>query len=88
MLDFVGQGSSFFCPSQSVYLGCGQTNIVDLLFLPFKRGLHSCSVLLHSDEVGEFVYKVEAVGTLPLPTGLPFTGGWSSRITSAAAAGM
>lgn len=62
---------------------------VEIQFLPFEVGYWQCSVLFLSEEIGEFLYSIEAESTAPLPTEVPFR--WeqksrsSSRVTSALA---
>ncbi|ESO84826.1 hypothetical protein LOTGIDRAFT_196276 [Lottia gigantea] len=64
--------SAFSLPVKSVYLGPGQTAEVEVDFLPFFTGDRQCSVVFLNDDIGEFLYSIEAKATLPLPSPLPF----------------
>ena len=72
----------------SVHLDANATTTVEIHFLPFNIGERQCSVIFLNEEIGEFLYSIEAKSTLPLPDALPFVKtGHSVRISSAAAAG-
>ncbi|XP_029603297.1 cilia- and flagella-associated protein 47 [Salmo trutta] len=62
--------TEFFSPVRSVSLAAGQTQTIELHFLPFHLGKRHCSVLLVSQQVGEQVYLVEGTADLPLPSPL------------------
>lgn len=80
--------SAFHSPSQSVYLGANGSAEVTIHFLPFQLGKRQCSVIFINEEVGEFLYAIDATATVPLSAPLPFKASAQSvRITSAAAAG-
>uniref|UniRef100_A0A4W5K5L7 Uncharacterized protein n=1 Tax=Hucho hucho TaxID=62062 RepID=A0A4W5K5L7_9TELE len=62
--------TEFFSPVRSVSLAAGQTETIELHYLPFHLGKRHCSVLLVSQQVGEQVYLVEGTAELPLPSPL------------------
>ncbi|XP_071186802.1 cilia- and flagella-associated protein 47-like [Salvelinus alpinus] len=62
--------TEFFSPVRSVSLAAGQTETIELHYLPFHLGKRHCSVLLVSQQVGEQVYLVEGTADLPLPSPL------------------
>ncbi|XP_078698604.1 cilia- and flagella-associated protein 47-like isoform X8 [Branchiostoma floridae x Branchiostoma belcheri] len=79
---------SFFSPKASVHLEGHGSAEVEIEFLPFQTGHRQCSVLFINEEVGEFLYSIEASAVLPLPSVLPWVPSpHSVRISSAAAAG-
>ncbi|XP_075257847.1 cilia- and flagella-associated protein 47-like isoform X3 [Convolutriloba macropyga] len=81
--------NSFYCSAKSVYLEAGKqgTAKLNVLFLPFSEGKRPCSIVFINEDVGEFVYFIEATAGLPLPQQVPFfTAEGSNRISSAAAA--
>lgn len=81
--------SAFYSPVSSVYLDANSSTTVEIHFLPFNVGDRQCSVIFLNEEIGEFLYSIEAKSTLPLPDALPFVKTTHSvRISSAAAAGM
>lgn len=81
--------SAFYSPISSVYLDANSSVTAEIHFLPFNVGERQCSVIFLNEEVGEFLYSIEAKATLPLPDTLPFVKTTHSvRISSAAAAGM
>ena len=57
-------------------------------FLPYEIGKRQCSIVFVNETIGEFLYAVEGVSTMPLPLAIPYkpTPG-SIRISSAVAAG-
>ena len=80
--------SAFHTTCTSVCLEANGTDTVEIDFLPFHTGRRQCSMIFINETVGEFLYSIEAVATLPLPAHLPFKPGpHSVRISSAAAAG-
>ena len=82
------QMSAFYSPISSVYLHANSSTTLEIHFLPFNVGERQCSVIFLNEEVGEFLYSIEAKATLPLPDVLPFVKTTHSvRISSAAAAG-
>ncbi|XP_042170476.1 cilia- and flagella-associated protein 47-like, partial [Oncorhynchus tshawytscha] len=62
--------NEFFSPVRSVSLAAGQTETIELHYLPFHLGKRHCSVLLVSQQVGEQVYLVEGTADLPLSSPL------------------
>ncbi|XP_045065582.1 cilia- and flagella-associated protein 47-like isoform X3 [Coregonus clupeaformis] len=60
----------FFSPVRSMCLASGQTDTIELHYLPFHLGKRHCSVLLVSQQVGELVYLVKGTADLPLPSPL------------------
>ncbi|XP_076799523.1 cilia- and flagella-associated protein 47-like isoform X2 [Clavelina lepadiformis] len=82
------QLTAFYCHQSHISLNVGQSSVLQLDFLPFTLGRKFCSILLVDENVGEFLYAVEAVSSLPLPSVVPFNfaSKHSVRITSAAAA--
>lgn len=80
--------SAFYSPISSIYLDADSSSTVEIHFLPFSVGERQCSVIFLNEDVGEFLYSVEAKSSLPLPDSLPFVKTMHSvRISSAAAAG-
>ena len=80
--------SAFHSPEQSVYLEGHGTATVPVHFLPFQAGTRLCSVIFICDEVGEFLYSIEANATAPKPSALPYKpGSHTVRVSSAVAAG-
>ncbi|XP_056157527.1 cilia and flagella-associated protein 47-like [Lampris incognitus] len=68
--DGCNEPTEFFCLVKSVCLKPGQTDTIDLHYLPFHLGDMHCSVLLVCPEVGDIVYLVRATAELPLPSPL------------------
>ena len=82
--------SAFSTTVRSVYLEPNQTSTIEVRLLPFQVGRKQCSVLFINEDIGEFIYTVEATVTLPRPQIVPHRPGedeGSVRISSAAAAG-
>lgn len=80
--------TAFYVDSKSVRLEAESSAIVSVDFLPFHLGKFQCSVLLINEDVGEFIYSVDATALLPVPSTLPYVPSvHSMRITSGAAAG-
>ncbi|KAM9828926.1 cilia- and flagella-associated protein 47-like isoform 1-T1 [Syngnathus typhle] len=65
-----GDGSEFISTVSSVSLKSGQSDILNLHFLPFSPGAKYCVVLLICPQVGDMVYLVKATADLPLPSPL------------------
>ncbi|XP_078495986.1 cilia- and flagella-associated protein 47 isoform X1 [Ciona intestinalis] len=82
------QLTAFFCHECYISLETGKSKVLQLDFLPFSIGRKYCSVLFVDEDVGEFLYAVEATSSLPLPSSVPFNSAsqHSVRISSAAAA--
>lgn len=80
--------SAFFSPLLSVDLDPKGGATFDIHYLPFTVGKRQCSVIFLNEQVGEFIYSLDATATLPLSSGVPFVRSMHSvRISSAAAAG-
>ncbi|XP_071134806.1 cilia- and flagella-associated protein 47-like isoform X3 [Mytilus edulis] len=80
--------SAFFSPISSVNIGPQETKTIEIHFLPFSVGDRQCSVIFLNENIGEFLYSIEAKSTMPLPAPIPFVRSqYSVRISSAAAAG-
>ncbi|XP_034145586.1 cilia- and flagella-associated protein 47 [Esox lucius] len=62
--------NDFFSTVRSVFLTAGQTDTINMLYLPFRPGTRHCSVLLVNQQVGELVYLVKGTADLPLPSPL------------------
>ncbi|XP_055954756.1 cilia and flagella-associated protein 47 [Patella vulgata] len=77
--------SAFSSPMKTFYLEAGGSAEVQVDFLPFFTGDRQCSVIFLNDNIGEFLYSIEAKATLPLPSPLPFLPNQNTiRISSAA----
>ena len=82
------QLSAFYCARDNIYLECQTSAVIHIDFLPFHTGKNQCSVLFINEKIGEFLYSIEALSTLPVPSKLPYVPSKHSvRISSAAAAG-
>ena len=80
--------SAFYSPISSVYLDAKSSTTIEIHFLPFNVGERQCSVIFLNEDVGEFLYSIEAKSSMPLPDAVPFVKTTHSvRISSAAAAG-
>ncbi|XP_074645875.1 cilia and flagella-associated protein 47-like isoform X2 [Tubulanus polymorphus] len=80
--------NAFFCSETSVDLEAKSIKIVDVQFLPFQAGKRQCSIIFINEDIGEFLYSIEAHAILPLPSVIPFKAtSHTVRISSAAAAG-
>ncbi|KAL1021786.1 hypothetical protein UPYG_G00017930 [Umbra pygmaea] len=62
----------FFSPISSVCLAAGQTDTIEIHYLPFHPGTRHCTVLLVNQQVGELVYLVKGTADLPPPSPLDF----------------
>ena len=79
---------AFHSPMASVKLDATGSAEVEVDFLPFHVGERQCSVIFLNENIGEFLYSIEAKALQPLPSYLPYVPTKSSvRISSAAAAG-
>ncbi|XP_033635373.1 cilia- and flagella-associated protein 47-like isoform X1 [Asterias rubens] len=86
--DNGNQLSAFYCARQSLQLDSHSSAVIAIDFLPFHTGKRQCSILFVSESIGEFLYSIEAVAGLPMPSPLPYMPSKHSvRISSAAAAG-
>ncbi|XP_061554921.1 cilia- and flagella-associated protein 47-like [Phycodurus eques] len=63
-------GGEFISTVSSVSLKPGQSDMLNLHFLPFCPGVKYCAVLLICPQVGDMVYMVKATADLPLPSPL------------------
>ena len=80
--------SAFTCPTRSIYLEPGKPAHLEVHFLPFEMGHRHATLIFVNEDVGEFLYAIDATATAPKPSGLPFKPtSHSARISSAAAAG-
>ena len=59
--------SAFWSPSKTIHLEANSTGTVEIHFLPFDIGHRQCSILFINDQIGEFLYCIEANATLPVP---------------------
>ena len=80
--------SAFWCPREEIHIDAYATIDIEVQFLPFELGLRQCSVLFLNEDIGEFLYSIEAEAVLPLPTEVPFSqdhGKEGFRVSSALA---
>ncbi|XP_070786864.1 cilia- and flagella-associated protein 47-like [Enoplosus armatus] len=75
-----GDGSEFLSAVRSVCLKSGQSDTLNIHYLPFCPATKYCSVLLVCPQVGDMVYMVKATAELPLPS--PFSAKPSSNIVN------
>lgn len=79
--------SAFWSPAKTIHLEANGTEAVEIHFLPFHVGYRQCSILFINDQIGEFLYCIEANTTVPLPSHMPVAQSLHSvRISSGAAA--
>ncbi|KAH9504693.1 Cilia- and flagella-associated protein 47 [Bulinus truncatus] len=79
---------AFYISSSSVYLEAHSTVEIEGSYLPFSVEDRQCSVIFINEQIGEFLYSIEATALQPLPSYLPYVPNKNSaRISSAAAAG-
>ncbi|XP_072708577.1 cilia- and flagella-associated protein 47 [Ciconia boyciana] len=58
----------FFSPMEKLFLeGRGSAGL-DIHFLPFNLEKRYCTVILVNELIGEFVYLIEGIGDIPLPS--------------------
>ncbi len=67
------QLASFSCRQTTVYLESNSTTTIQINFLPFSVGNKFAVLLLSSQQIGEFLYTIDAKAKWPLPTSIPFT---------------
>ena len=79
--------SAFSCPQKSITMEPRGHAAVELHFLPFHMGPRHCTVVFVNDDVGEFLYAVDANALPPQASNLPFNSG-GTRMSSAAATGL
>ncbi|XP_075708861.1 cilia- and flagella-associated protein 47 isoform X2 [Rhinoderma darwinii] len=58
----------YFCPVSSIFLKEGMSTNLPVNFLPFELGKRYCTIIFTSEEIGDFVYMIEGMGTPPLPS--------------------
>ncbi|XP_071992034.1 cilia- and flagella-associated protein 47 isoform X2 [Engystomops pustulosus] len=58
----------YFCPVNTIFLKEGISTNLQVNFLPFGLGKRFCTIVFTSEEIGDFVYMIEGVGTPPLPS--------------------
>ena len=57
----------FFCKNTTVKVRSGEAAQLSIQFLPFMTGTYRCQFVLLDKEVGEMMYEVLGVATLPAP---------------------
>ncbi|XP_015672831.1 cilia- and flagella-associated protein 47 [Protobothrops mucrosquamatus] len=60
----------FFSPLDTVFVDQDNSITLDLHYLPFKMGKRYCVIILINEQIGEFLYLVEGICDLPLPSSL------------------
>ncbi|XP_069613759.1 cilia- and flagella-associated protein 47 [Ranitomeya imitator] len=60
----------FFCPVNSIFLKEGVPTNLQVNFLPFELEKRFCMIIFASEEIGDFVYMIEGIGTPPLPSAI------------------
>ncbi|XP_063160761.1 cilia- and flagella-associated protein 47 [Candoia aspera] len=60
----------FFSPLDTIFLDQENSTTLDLHYLPFKMGKRYCVIILVNEQIGEFLYLVEGICGLPLPSSL------------------
>ncbi|KAI0223616.1 Cilia- and flagella-associated protein 47 [Lamellibrachia satsuma] len=79
--------SVFFSQKPTVYLPANKSAQIVVNFLPYEIGKRQCSIIFVNENIGEFLYAIEGVSTMPLPLPIPFKPmPGSIRISSAVAA--
>ncbi|XP_040280927.1 cilia- and flagella-associated protein 47 [Bufo bufo] len=58
----------YFCPVNSIFLKNGMSTNLQVNFLPFELGKRYCAIIFTNEEIGDFVYMIEGMGTPPLPS--------------------
>ncbi|XP_044141503.1 cilia- and flagella-associated protein 47 [Bufo gargarizans] len=58
----------YFCPVNSIFLKKGMSTNLQVNFLPFELGKRYCAIIFTNEEIGDFVYMIEGMGTPPLPS--------------------
>ena len=62
---------SFFAVTQSVDISPGDSESIEISFLPFSPGACQCAMILSDDSVGELLYLINGNALLPLPEEIP-----------------
>ena len=79
----------FFSQKPTVHLPANKSAQIVVNFLPYEIGKRQCSIIFVNEDIGEFLYAIEGVSTMPLPLPIPFKPmPGSIRISSAVAAGI
>ncbi|BFZ09423.1 hypothetical protein BsWGS_12463 [Bradybaena similaris] len=79
---------AFHTSMRSIHLDSFDAGEVRIDFLPFHVGDRQCSVVLLNENIGEFLYSIDAKALDPLPSYLPYTPNKNSvRISSDAVTG-
>ncbi|XP_039185523.1 cilia- and flagella-associated protein 47 [Crotalus tigris] len=60
----------FFSPLDTVFVDQDNSISLDLHYLPFKMGKRYCVIIFINEQIGEFLYLVEGICDLPLPSSL------------------
>ncbi|XP_072116671.1 cilia- and flagella-associated protein 47-like [Mobula birostris] len=61
----------FFTKVESLHLEARGSSDMEVIYLPFRTGKSHCTIYFVNEQVGEFVYCLEGIGGIPLPsTGL------------------
>ena len=55
----------FFCKQDTIAVNKGQTQVLNVLFLPFELGVHRCFIILVDNDVGELQFEIIANAKLP-----------------------
>ena len=58
----------FYCKSNILNVGKGQTQTLVVIFFPFEIGRHRCYVVLIDSEVGELQFEIDAMANYPVPS--------------------
>uniref|UniRef100_A0A8U7MMM3 Cilia and flagella associated protein 47 n=1 Tax=Corvus moneduloides TaxID=1196302 RepID=A0A8U7MMM3_CORMO len=69
--DQSGLLHEFFSPIEKLFLKGKGSAALDIHFLPFHQEKRYCTVILGNEKIGDFVYLIEGIGDLPLPSELP-----------------
>uniref|UniRef100_U3JFX4 Cilia and flagella associated protein 47 n=1 Tax=Ficedula albicollis TaxID=59894 RepID=U3JFX4_FICAL len=71
LADQSGLLHEFFSPLETLFLKGKGSAALDIHFLPFHQEKRYCAVILVNEKIGDFVYLIEGIGDLPLPSELP-----------------
>ncbi len=61
----------FYCKQDMVAVNKGQTQTLNVIFLPFELGVHRCFIILTDNDVGEMQFEIIANAKLPAPQSDP-----------------
>ena len=75
-----GRLRSFFAVTQSVKISPGDSEDIEISFIPFSPGTCQCALILSDDSVGELLYLVNGNAKLPLPEEIPMLNNSPSNI--------